>query len=343
MERVDRIDAFARFGNHLVAYLEGTPSAVASRIDEAIEKSYQQNNWFTPVYSRKALEGIAQMLECEILTSWMMRYPLGKSSKKVACVMAGNIPLVGFHDMCCVLLAGHTFIGKLSSKDAELLPVLTDILCEINPEFQKQILFVNSLQGVDYDAVIATGSSNSARYFEQYFGGKPHIIRKGRSSIAILTGNETVQELEGLADDLFLYFGLGCRNVSKIYIPKGFDVRLLFPHFEKYAELHNHHKWMNNYDYNRSIMLVNQDNFYDTGFALFVENAPLLSPITVIHYEKYQSEDEISNIFHLFEDNLQCVVSKLRGQMFVPLGKAQYPRIDDYADGVDTMKFLTTL
>ncbi len=224
-----------------------------------------------------------------------------------------------------------------------MLTVLCKILCLIEPDFQNKIQFVEHLQQVDYDAVIATGSNNSARYFEHYFKQKPHIIRKGRSSVAILTGKESPQQLQGLADDIFMYFGLGCRNVSKIYIPKGFDIRSIFHQFEKYQTHKNHHKWMNNYEYNRSIYLINQERFYETGFAIFKEDNALLSPISVIYYEVYESLPELLMFLETHKEQLQCIVSEIDLKDFVSLGKAQYPEVEDYADGVDTMDFLQNI
>lgn len=344
MTQEERIDAFVVLGEKLGEYLKRTNSSSVVCIRKAFEEAYFQNNWFIREFLRESIVGICQMLKREQLVSWISAYPSGnREGGVVACVMAGNIPLVGFHDMLCVLLSGHKFVGKMSHKDTRLLPMLKDLLCGINSYFEKNIVLVDSLKGVEYDAVIATGSNNSARYFEQYFGDKPNIIRKGRSSIAILSGKETTKDLKKLADDVFLYFGLGCRNVSKIYIPKGFDIKQIFPSFEKYAYLQNHHKWMNNYDYNRSIMLVNQTDFYDTGFALFVKNKQLLSPIAVVHYEEYESVEQVLTECEDNKEALQCVVTQVHGKEYISFGKAQFPNIDDYADDIDTMEFLRAL
>lgn len=340
MTSLERIDAFVRLGEQLQKYLNGEGNL---RLDNAIKKAYLQNNWFTESFVRKALQGIVGLLQIDILETWIASYKQIQESKKVACIMAGNVPMVGFHDLLTVLLSGHIFIGKLSSKDTILLPVLVQLLNEITPDFQKRVYFVEQLKRGDYDAVIATGSNNSARYFKQYFGEMPNIIRTGRSSIAILSGKEDKQALERLTDDLFLYFGLGCRNVSKIYIPKGFDIRILLDSCERYRELQNHHKWMNNYDYNRSIMLVNQDKFLDTGFALFTEQEEMLSPISVVHYQEYETEKEVLTIPQYYKNMLQCVVSDMPIEGFVPFGQAQFPRVYEYADGIDTMAFLTNL
>ncbi len=323
MKRKDRIAAFVALGKEIASFL--------------------QSLWFTEESTLEALKGISLLLEEKQLEDWAGRYEEPQEPKKVACILAGNIPAVGFHDMLCVLVSGHSFIGKLSSKDKSLLTVLCKILCHINPDFEDSIQLVESLQQIDYDAVIATGSTNSARYFEHYFKQKPHIIRKGRSSVVILTGKESPRQLQGLADDIFMYFGLGCRNVSKIYIPKGLDIRSILPQFEKYQTHRNHHKWMNNYEYNRSIYLINQEQFYETGFAIFKEDNTLLSPISVIYYEVYESLPELLMLLKAHKEQLQCIIADIDSKDFVPLGKAQYPEVGDYADGVDTMDFLQNI
>lgn len=340
MTMEDRLAAFFCLKEVLTDFLERGQGYNNALLDSAVLQAQAENQWFTEESIRQALKGVCELLKKEALEDWIARYNFDGEPKKVACVLAGNIPMVGFHDMLCVLLSGHHFVGKLSSKDSKLLPTLAKVLENSQPDFGKSITFSESLQGVNYDAVIATGSNNSARYFEHYFGGKPHIIRKGRSSVAILSGEETVEELEGLADDIFMYFGLGCRNVSKIYIPKGFDVRKIFPYFEKYKAYANHHKWMNNYDYNRSINLVNQASFYETGFALFQEHTALVSPIAMVYYEQYESASELCARLAANDDELQCVVANLEQGKFVPFGKVQFPKSDDYADGIDTLAFL---
>ncbi len=340
MKLQDRIVAFVHLGENLRKYLENREqSSYFSVLDRAIVAAKNENLWFTDESIRNALQGLVYLLNEEKLQNWLAKYTFSEQPKTVACVLAGNIPMVGFHDMLCVLLAGHKFVGKSSSKDSRLLLAIAEILKNIEPRFGEQIQFVANLQNVNYDAVIATGSNNTARYFEQYFGKKPNIIRKGRSSVAILTGNETPEQLQGLADDIFMYFGLGCRNVSKLYIPKGFDIRTIFPNFEKYNHYKNHNKWMNNYDYNRSIYLVNQEPFYETGFALFKKSTEMLSPISVIYYEEYKDFGDLEAQLEHFEEHLQCVVCDAE-KGFIALGKAQFPELDDYADGIDTRHFL---
>lgn len=340
MTMKDRVAAFLDLKNILAAFLETDEGEYASVLNKAAAQAQAENAWFTEESIRQALMGICTLLDGQRLTNWAQQYSFIEQWKKVACILAGNLPMVGFHDMLCVLLSGHHFIGKLSSKDSRLLSALAQILQQRYPYFNDKIQFVENLKGITYDAVIATGSNNSARYFQHYFGAKPHIIRKGHSSLAILSGKETQEQFSSLADDVFMYFGLGCRSVSKIYIPKGFDIRELFPAFERYNHYKNHHKWMNNYDYCRSVNMVNQIPFYETGFALFQEQTTLVSPIATVYYEYYDSFSELHNFLISNNDKLQCVVSNIDNQNFVPLGKAQFPEIADYADGVDTMAFL---
>lgn len=341
MKTQDRLAAFVRLQKVLDEFLATNKGAYSLLLKNAMEAAHANNPWFTQESIRNALQGIVLLLEEEKLRSWLAKYPLTRASKKVACILAGNIPMVGFHDMLCVVLSGHQFVGKCSRKDKYLMTALAQILQEIAPEFRNNIVFLDNLRDTDYDAVIATGSNNSARYFQQYFGQKPHIIRKGRSSVAILSGKETEKQFEGLADDVFMYFGLGCRNVSKIYIPKDFDIRKAFPAFAAgYSHYQNHHKWMNNYSYNRSINLLNQEKFYETQFALFQEHEALVSPLAVVYYETYETLSQLHHFLQTRSEELQCIVSDVEGKDFVPLGKAQFPEIDTYADGIDTMAFL---
>jgi hypothetical protein len=180
--------------------------------------------------------------------------------------------------------------------------------------------------------VIATGSDNTARYFEYYFRTKPHIIRKNRSSIAVLTGNETDDQLIALGKDVFSYFGLGCRNVSKLVVPEGYDFTRPLRLWEVYHDVSNHHKYVNNYDYNKSILLINGTHHFDNGFALLTPNEALVSPISVLYYAT--SAD-------LASDKIQCIVGS--GANYIPFGTTQEPTLTDYADNVDTLKFLTGL
>jgi len=241
-------------------------------------------------------------------------------------------------------MSGHSFVGKLSSNDTLLLPALAKILSDIEPGFADRIVFAEGRLS-KHDAVIATGSNNSFRYFEYYFRDYPRILRKNRNGIAVINGKETEEELEGLADDISLYFGMGCRSVTKVFIPKDYDIRSLFRYFTKYEGLAQHNKYRNNYDYYKSIYLVNKDEFYESGLVLFKPwQGFSASPVSVVFYETYESLAELRPIITEHLDDIQCIVSKETWESgSVPFGKSQQPGLSDYADGVDVMKFLQTL
>jgi hypothetical protein len=305
-------------------------------------KAANTNPWFTANNIEQSLNGIVHFLSPATISTWLNKYHLPQEPKKVGIVMAGNIPLVGFHDLLCVLLAGHKAVIKFSSQDKVLLPVLLEMLIEINPKFKEQIMVVDKLTGVD--AVIATGSDNSARYFKKYFKDIPHIIRHNRTSVAVLNGRETVDELQLLGEDIFSYFGLGCRNVAKIFVPEGYDMKLLLDALEGYHEVINHSKFFNNYEYNKAIYLVNKTPHLDTGYALFTQSTATVSPLAVIYYEEYSDEQLLNSTLQTYADKIQCIVSNNSiNTKTIPIGKSQLPEIDDYADNIDTMLFLCKL
>ncbi len=324
MKLSERIDAFAELGNVLHSIEEGDKNAL-------YRQAANQNAWFTSKHCDLAVKGISKFLVKESLEAWVKPYDLAPSiPQKVGVVMAGNIPLVGFHDLLCVLISGHQLAAKLSSQDTVLMRYMIEQLVKIEPRLRDQIVLTERMN--DAQAVIATGGDNTARYFEYYFRNVPHIIRKNRSSCAILNGNETDDQLVALGHDVFSYFGLGCRNVSKLYVPEGYDFIRLIGLWEPYQDVFNHHKYANNYDYNKSILLVNRVPHFDNGFALLTENTAMVSPISVIYYEK--------GLPDLRSDKIQCVVSSEGPVLF---GKTQEPELTDYADRVDTLKFLTAL
>jgi len=254
--------------------------------------------------------------------------------------MAGNIPLVGFHDWLCVFVTGNRAKVKLSDKDRRLLPVLVNKLGEWSHQSREQTIFIGDTDKLTgFDAVIATGSNNTARYFEQYFGKYPHIFRSNRTSLAVLKGDETPEELRLLGNDIFHYFGLGCRNVSHIMVPEGFDLNRIFEAVYPFGEIIHHHKYANNYDYNRAVFLLNQVPFLDNHFVMLRESSDLFSPLAVVHYQYYRSGTEIYEYLTLNESKIQAII----GKGFIPFGQAQCPTLADYADGVDTMEFLTRL
>ena len=253
--------------------------------------------------------------------------------------MAGNIPLVGFHDFLCVLLSGNNVLAKLSSNDKVLLPYLSNYLIQQEPSLAARIAFTEGkMEG--FDAVIATGSNNTSRYFEYYFGKKPNIIRKNRNSIAILTGKESTEELTALGEDIFRYYGLGCRNVSKIYVPKGYDFEPFFNAIFSYKDIVDQHKYANNYDYNKAVYLMSNFKILDNGFLILKEDDGQASPISVLFYAYYDAEETLEQELNAQEEQIQCIVSKKGG---IGFGETQKPKLHDYADGVDTMEFLLKL
>jgi hypothetical protein len=262
-----------------------------------------------------------------------------KTEKKIGIAMAGNIPLVGFHDLMCVLLSGHQLVAKLSSSDSVLMKFVRDSIISIDSSFADKLLFEERLNGVD--AVIATGSDNTSRYFEYYFRNIPHIIRKNRTSCAVIVGEESPEEYSMLGKDIFCYFGLGCRNVSKIFVPENFDFPVMLKSLESFQPIVNHHKYANNYDYQKSILLINQTHHYDNGFLLLTENENLVSPISTVYYQFYKDQNDLSLKLQSMADKIQCIVSAQGWyKQSVPFGEAQFPLVSDYADGVDTMAFL---
>jgi len=300
----------------------------------------QQNNnpWFTPENVRKAINSIAEELTIENLIKWTDAYPslhLETDPLKIGVIMAGNIPLVGFHDYLSVLMTGNNLIAKTSTKDNELIIYINNLLCSVNPEFATRTEFTEgTLSG--FDAVIATGSDNSSRYFEHYFSKYPHIIRRNRNSVAIIEGDETEAELESLGEDIFSYFGLGCRNVSKLYLPKGYELASLIRHWEKFDMVISNLKYANNYDFNKAVFLVNKEAFYDTGHLLLKEENKISSPVAVLNYEFYESQEAVKQQTELMKEKIQCIV----GRHNIPFGQAQSPHLWDYADGIDTIEFL---
>jgi hypothetical protein len=301
-------------------------------------KVHIYNPWFTKPSVLYALRSLGEMLSDESLLPFAARYGSTEQPKRVMIIMAGNIPLVGFHDLMCVLLSGHTAVCKLSSNDAHLLPALIQVLGQWDPELVQRIEWTAG-QVKALDAVIATGSDNSANYFEQYFGKYPHIFRRNRTSVAVLTGEETPEELIRLGNDMFRYFGLGCRNVSKIFVPDTFNLDRIFEAIVGQGEIVNHHKYANNYDYNRTVYMMNSIPFLDNNFCILKEDEGLFSPLSVFFVQRYRAMDEVEQFVADHKNDIQTIV----GAGYQPLGAAQQPAIDDYADGIDTMEWLVGL
>ncbi len=307
-------------------------------------RANNQNSWFTAVSMESALVGLAGLLDTENLAKWLEAYALPENAtpKKVGILMAGNIPGVGFHDLMCVLISGNIAAVKLSSSDAFFPKWLIDRLIELEPRFESFIRIEEMLKGMD--AYIATGSDNSARYFHYYFGKYPNIIRANRTSVAVLGGDETPEELEKLGQDIFLYFGLGCRNVSKIFVKDEAHLVHLLDVLEKFKGVAQNHKYLNNYEYNKSIYLVNGDAHLDNGFLILKESSELVSPIAVLFYEIYGDREELLKKLDSDASKIQCVVGDPKTiPGAIGFGEAQYPKPWDYADKVDTLKFLLGL
>jgi hypothetical protein len=306
---------------------------------QAKHKAYLENHWFVPEFTELSVNNIAQnFLQPHQLEQLITQYKLGENTapKKVGIVMAGNIPLVGFHDVLCVFLSGHYAMIKPSSKDEVLIKHLVKKMREWNAEVSQYIIISEMIKNCN--AYIATGSNNSSRYFEYYFAKYPSIIRKNRTSVAILSGRESKEELEKLADDVYQYFGLGCRNVTKIFVPRGYDFIPLLDAFKKYDHLADHHKYKNNYDYNLAIHILNNQYYMTNGSILLVENESPFSPISQLHYQFYEDATAVREQLKA-DQNIQCIVSKND----IGFGGAQCPDVCDYADGVDTMAFLKSL
>jgi len=330
MNLAERISLMIELGKYLQSDNE--------ELKIAKHKAFEKNGWFTPEFINLSLNNIAnQFLQKEKLESWVNSYYLDDNiaSKNVGIVMAGNIPLVGFHDFLSVFIAGHKQTIKLSSKDDVLLKHIVDKLFEWQPILNESILFLDLLKSCE--AYIATGSNNTARYFDYYFGRYPNIIRRNRTSVAILTGNETLKELELLADDVHIYFGLGCRNVTKIYVPAGYDFVPLLDTFKKYKYFSDHTKYRNNYDYNLALLIMNNVYYMTNESVLLVENEEVFSPISQLNYSFYEDLKVVQNLFD-DDKRIQCTVGDN-----IEFGQAQQPSLFNYADGIDTMQFLLSL
>jgi hypothetical protein len=333
-----RIKAFAQLG----AFLKDEKNK--EEIELWAYKARNENNWFTVENTQKALQTIAEYyLEETLLEQWTSLYDIADKPQiiqSVGVIMAGNIPAVGFHDLLSIVISGHACVAKLSSQDTVLMTNLINKLLEIEPNLEIRI--ADKLNEVD--ALIATGSDNSAKYFEYYFKNKPHVIRQNRSSVGVLNGNESEEDFLNLGRDITEYFGLGCRNISKLYVPENYDFTKFLNAIESLGDIFYHHKYKNNYDYNKSIYLVNMVSHFDNGFLLLTENETLVSPISVVYYSTYRNEEDLKNQIQANVNKIQCIVSKggwlENSQNF---GDAQKPKLWDYADGVDTIQFLLSL
>ncbi|MBS1548103.1 MAG: acyl-CoA reductase [Bacteroidetes bacterium] len=309
--------------------------------DEALKQAHVRNGWFTEPEVRHALQGLAAMLDASIMEQWLAAYPrleVEREVRAIGIIMAGNVPFVGFHDLFCVLLCGHSAKVKPASDDAGLMTALLAMLSCFAPELAAKAELVPGKLGA-MDALIATGSNNTARYFEHYFGNVPRIVRKGRCSVALLDGTESDAELDALGEDVFRYFGLGCRNVGKVFIPQEFSLDRLFGAFFRWKDIINHHKYANNYDYNKAVWLMDRVPITENGFLLMKEDDRVNSPVAALLYERYVDRGELEAKLDAMKDELQCIV----GHGHLPFGTAQCPGPGEYADNVDTMQFLLEL
>lgn len=342
--------AFTKLGDFLRNFCglrgeEDTKHAIpkddwSQRLQETITLAEHKNGWFTQENVLFALQGWGDLLQKDALSAWLSDYDMTRNREKtVAIIMAGNIPLVGFHDLLAVLITGNKALLKLSSNDSVLISFIRDYLISIEPLFEDRIN-IPSGKLEDFDAVIATGSNNTARYFEHYFGKVPNIIRKNRNSVAVLTGDESPEQLQALGEDIFRYYGLGCRSVSKIFVPEEYDFDTFFTSIYSYNQIVQQNKYANNYDYNKAVYLMSNFKILDNGFLVLKEDESYASPIASLFYERYTSFEEVRERLKNVSDELQCVVGDGILDDEIPFGETQKPSLSDYADGVDTVDFL---
>lgn len=348
----NKIDAFVSLGNFLgqfkpEAVLESAEVKENATFFESfqhlIELSQSHNGWYTPEQVFFSINSWAEALTYENLSEWTSKYNLAeRSPKTVAIILAGNIPLVGFHDFLSVLISGNKVLVKTSSNDQHLLPFLAKYLVAVEPQFADLIEFTEG-KLENYDAVIATGSDNTARYFEYYFKDKPSIIRRNRNSVAVLTGDETESQIQALGEDIFRYFGLGCRNVSKLFVPKGYNFDKFFEGIFSFQEIVQYERYANNYDYNKAVFLMSNFKLLDNGFLTIKEDQSYSSPISSVFYEYYENIEELNSKLKDDDLKIQCIVSNGIIENGIEFGETQKPKLWDYADNVDTIEFLKTL
>ena len=338
----ERLQALSALGHFFRTYVEGTNTD--SEFMSCLSKTKVANGWFTPEVINSVLSSWGASLTLENLEKWLKDYNISKNEapKTIALILAGNIPLVGLHDLVCIWITGHKALVKCASKDQYLLPFVAQFIDNQLSSPSKSIHFTKEKLS-HYDAVIATGSNNSARYFDHYFGHVPHIIRKNRNGVAVLSGKESKDELEGLGNDILRYFGLGCRNVSKLLLPQGFDLNKVFGGLYPKSAVINNAKYANNYDYNKAVFLMSEFDFLENGFFLLKEDPIIAAPIACAFYEYYESMTDCIAYLNENKDAIQCVVSHLDIDGALPFGKAQSPELWDYADQVDTVQFLINL
>ena len=340
----ERIKAFSELGT---LFKENIDKKVNKKfpkwdllLEETIIKSKSYNSWFTIDNLKLSLKNWSDSLQENIISDWLFKYNIeDKSSKRIAIIMAGNIPAVGFHDLLCSLLLNFDCLVKLSSDDKFIIPFIVKFLESRNKKLNNKVVF-ESEKLKNFDGVIATGNNNSHRYFDYYFSKYPNLLRKTRHSIAVLDGNESDEDLSNLSNDIFNYFGLGCRSVSKVFLPRSYDLDLLFNAFFKHKEIINHNKYVNNFDYNKAVYLMSKQKFIENGFIILKEDPKLGSPIGCLFYEFYDNNEEITELIKKNSESIQCVASNMNFDTNIKFGQAQCPNISDYADNNDTIKFL---
>jgi hypothetical protein len=335
-----RIEALVKLGNHLLDFNPNDKNY--SVLQEQVKSASQSNGWFTQQSIEETFKSWGTTLSREHITTWLKPYLFSnlKKSKKIALILAGNIPMVGFHDIISVWVCEYKALVKCASKDLFLLPYMTDFLTS---ETGENFITYETGKLTGFDAVIATGSNNAARYFDHYFSSYPHIIRKNRNGIAVIEGNETKDELIALGKDMLQFFGLGCRNVAKIYLPEGYDLNKIFGGVYPYASLMKHAKYANNYDYNKAVFLMSSFDFLENGFFMLKEEKSFSAPIACTHYEYYKNINELSTLLDQQKDLIQCIASHLDIKNSIPFGETQNPALWNYADGVDTINFLLNI
>jgi hypothetical protein len=333
LSREEHIAHLSQLGEKMRAY--------AIKVPPSVIRTSVENPWLDQTHYTKALHYWAEALTSENLKSFVKPYHFRPNGTKVGIIMAGNIPLVGFHDLLSVILSGKIAVCKVSSDDAYVIPQLIEDLYAINPAYQLQILLVDKVKQVD--AVIATGSNNSFRYFEYYFRDIPSVLRKNRKSMAVLGESTSEEDLKLLAEDIFTYYGLGCRNVSLVFKPKNLPIEQVIDNFSAYQHYLDHNKYANNYTYQKAIALMNGENHWDAGYVLVKQERSLNAPIACINICNYSDIEQVQAFITDHSSDIQCISTSLDLPQAVELGKTQTPALSDFADNVDTMKFLENL
>ena len=340
----ERIKAFSELGTLFKENIDKKENKKFPKwdllLEETIIKSKSYNSWFTIDNLKLSLKNWSDSLQENNISDWLLKYKIeDKSSKRIAIIMAGNIPAVGFHDLLCSLLLNFDCLVKLSSDDKFIIPFIVKFLESRNKKLNNKVVF-ESEKLKNFDGVIATGNNNSHRYFDYYFSKYPNLLRKTRHSIAVLDGNESDEDLSNLSNDIFNYFGLGCRSVSKVFLPRSYDLDFLFNAFFKHKEIINHNKYVNNFDYNKAVYLMSKEKFIENGFLILKEETKLGSPIGCLFYEFYDDKKDIIKLIQNNSDSIQCVASNMDLKTNIQFGQTQCPTIGDYADNNDTIKFL---